>query len=296
MKYSGAIGVFDGVHRGHLSVLRRVLQNAARRRATAAVITFDRHPLRTLAPHLAPRCLQTLAQRLATLSQMGFKRVFVLPFTAALANLNPRQFVAKFLVRRFNLSELVVGYDFHFGRGGKGDARMLARLGKAAGIDVEIIGPVLDQKEPVSSTRIRKLVSLGKLSEASRLLGRPYALIGRRVPGARRGRKLGFPTINIKPENELLPPLGVYAVRFGPKQVPGVANFGTKPTFSGKRARALLEVHLLSRGGASLAGPLEASLIRFLRPERRFPTVESLQRQVGFDKKRARRLLRRGRR
>lgn len=292
MRYSGAIGVFDGVHRGHLAVLRRVLHSAARKRRVPVVITFDPHPLRTLAPRLAPRCLQTLKQRLATLSEMGFKRIFVMPFTAALSRLSPRQFVERFLVRRFNLCELFVGYDFHFGRGGKGDARLLAKLGSAAGIRVNIISPVLERKEPVSSTRIRKLVSLGRMAEASRLLGRPYALSGRRVRGAGRGRRLGFPTINIKPENELLPPLGVYAVRMGRNGAPGVANLGTNPTFTRASVRPILEVHLLSpakRGQAR--GKLQAALIEYLRPERRFSSAESLKKQIALDKERARRLL-----
>lgn len=292
MRYSGTIGVFDGVHRGHMAVLRRALETAARNRRSPAVITFDRHPLRTLAPHLAPRCLQTLKQRLATLSGMGFKRIFVMPFTAALSRLSPRQFVERLLVRRFNLGEVVVGYDFHFGRDGKGDAGLLAELGRACGLKVKIVGPVLDRKEPVSSTRIRKLVSLGRMSEASRLLGRPYALVGRRVRGAGRGRELGFPTINIKLENELLPPLGVYAVLAGPKGVPGVANLGTKPTFIRSPVRPILEIHLLGSAGRQRArGMIEASMIEYLRPERRFSSAESLKKQIAIDKERARRLL-----
>lgn len=293
-RFSGAIGVFDGVHRGHSAILRRILHSAAQGRGKPLVITFDRHPLRTLAPHIVPRCLQTLEQRLATLSAMGFKRIFVLPFTPALARSSPRQFVERYLVRRLNLGELIIGYDFHFGHGGKGDARLLAKLGGEAGIRVSVIAPILDRGEPVSSTRIRKLVALGRMAEASRLLGRPFALIGRRVRGAGRGRRIGFPTINLKPENELLPPLGAYAVRMGKGGVPGVANLGVNPTFAGNAEKPILEVHLLSTARPNPAsGKLQVSLIKHLRAERRFPSVEALKRQIARDKARAARLLRR---
>jgi riboflavin kinase/FMN adenylyltransferase len=290
---TAAIGVFDGVHRGHLAILRRTLRGAKLRQGQAAVITFDRHPLRTLAPRLAPRCLQTLEQRLVSLAKLGFNHIFVMPFLPGLARLGPRQFVESILARRLNLAELVVGYDFHFGHGGKGDARLLARLGLTAGFRVAVVPPVLDRGEPVSSTRIRRLVALGKLPEAARLLGRPYSLTGRRVRGAGRGRKLGFPTINIRPENESLPPLGVYAVRLGSKGTPGVANLGFSPTFAGHRAAPILEVHVISRfQPARLPKYMEIALLKFLRPERRFSNFDALRRQIARDKARVARLLR----
>ncbi len=289
-KATVTIGVFDGLHRGHLAILRRTLRRAALRRTRAAVVTFDRHPLSLLAPRLAPRCLQTLSQRIAGFGRLGFSQIFVMRFQKRLAALEPEEFIRRVLIRRLAPAELVVGYDFHFGRKGRGDARLLLRLGGGMGFRVTVVPPVLDRGEPISSTRIRRLVSMGKIAEAGRLLGHPYRLTGRRVRGHRRGRELGFPTINLAPDNELLPPRGVYAVRFPGADGAGVANLGTGPTFPQDGGSLRLEIHLLGkRPTAPLPGEIEVSLEKFLRPERRFGGPLSLKRQISRDVVAARR-------
>ncbi len=287
---ASTIGVFDGVHRGHLAILRATLARARAMKGSAVVITFDRHPLKTLAPRLAPRCLMTLKQRLDEFRKLRFHRVIVLPFNPALAALTAEVFVRRVLVRRLGLADLTVGYDFHFGRGGAGDASLLKRLGETFGFNVTVVPPVLHRGEPISSTRIRRLLSLGNVTKAARLLGRPPVLTGLRMTGLRLGRALGFPTININPANELLPPYGVYVVRIGRERRPGAANLGIRPAVTPSATSPLLEVHCLGRPPRIAPGrAVEVELLRFLRPERNFPDLAALKRQISRDVAAARR-------
>jgi riboflavin kinase/FMN adenylyltransferase len=286
------IGVFDGVHLGHRVVLDRTLARARATGREPAVITFDRHPLATLAPRAAPRCLMTLPQRLRAFAALGFRTAVMLRFDRRLADLSAKAFVRRVLVRRLGVAELVVGYDFHFGRGGAGDAALLGRLGDRLGFRVTVAPPRLRRGEPVSSTRIRKLVILGNVTEAARLLGRPYAIEGRIVRGRRLGRRIGFPTINLAPRNDLLPRHGVYAARLGPGRAPAVVNLGVRPTVDRGRTEPLLEAHVLGPPPPLPSGrTVEAELVSFLRPERRFPDLAALTRQIARDAARARRLL-----
>jgi len=287
-----AIGVFDGVHRGHRAVLAETLRRARAIGGRAVVVTFDRHPLDTLAPHAAPRCLMTLRQRLERFRGLGLDAAVVLPFTRRVASLPAEDFVERVLVRRLRAAEVVVGWDFHFGRGGTGNGALLERLGPRLGFRAAVMGPVLDRGEPVSSSRIRKLVALGRVAEAGRLLGRPVAIEGKVVRGRRLARRLGFPTINIAPANELLPRFGVYAVRMPPGGRPGVANLGLRPTVEPGRHAPLLEVHALGSPPRAPAGSLvETELLRFMRPEKAFPDLAALTRRIGKDVEAARRYL-----
>lgn len=291
------IGVFDGLHRGHRAILLSTLAAARRVRGTALVLTFDRHPLATLAPGAAPRCLMTLGQRLAGFAALGFRRACVLPFDRPLASLSAEAFVDRILVNRLRVARIVVGYDFHFGRGGRGDAGLLRALGVHRGFTVAVVRPVLAGGEPISSTRVRRLVALGRMPAASRLLGRPFAMAGIHVRGRRLARRLGFPTINLAPANEVRPPHGVYVVRLraagetGPGR-PGVANFGLRPTVVRNARAPLLEVHVLGRPPAGRPGrSYETDLVRFLRPERRFASLDLLTRAIRRDVGAARRAL-----
>ncbi len=285
---AATIGVFDGVHRGHAAILRATRDRAGT--GSAAVITFDRHPLATLAPTVAPRCLMTLGQRLEAFRAHGIRTVIVLKFNPRLAARPAEEFARTILARRLHVAHLVVGYDFHFGRGGTGDAALLQRLGTRLGFGLTVVPPALDHREPVSSTRIRRLVRLGRLPEATRLLGRPVMLAGQRVRGRRLGRKLGFPTINLRPRNELLPPHGIYAARLG--RTPAVAYLGARPTVDREGAEALLEIHCLAAAPAIPTGKtVEVALVAWQRPDRKFDGVEPLRRQIARDVARARRVL-----
>ena len=285
------IGVFDGVHRGHRAILRATLARARSLGGEAAVVTFDRHPLAALAPHAAPRNLMTLESRLAEFKKLGFHHAVVLSFNSRLSALTAERFVRRILVGRLRAASVVVGYDFHFGRNGKGDAACLRRLGAALGFTVTVVPPELDRGEPVSSTRIRRLLALGSIGEATRLLGRPPVLTGVRVTGRRLGRRLGFPTVNIKPDGELLPPHGVYFVLAGPDRKPageplgpGVASLGVRPSVPGRTRTPLLEVHFLrAPRECPPGGAMRTELLRYRRPERRFPDLTALKKGIKAD-------------
>ena len=293
--WAAAIGVFDGVHRGHLAILNETLRRARAIGGRAAVITFDRHPLATLAPHVAPRCLMTLDQRLARFAALGFGAAVVLPFNRLVAAMTAPAFVQRVLAGGLHATEIVVGWDFHFGRGGTGDGALMTEMGDCLGYRSTIMAPVLDHGEPVSSTRIRKLVALGRVAEAERLLGRPLALEGPVVRGRRLARRLGFPTVNVRPANELLPRFGVYAVRMSigrGRAIPGVANIGLRPSVKPPTRSPLLEVHgLVTPPPAPPGRRCSVEFLAFLRPEQAFPDLEALAAAIRKDTAAARRYL-----
>jgi riboflavin kinase/FMN adenylyltransferase len=298
--WAAAIGVFDGVHRGHAAILAETLRRARAIGGRAAVVTFDRHPLATLAPHVAPRCLMTLDQRLARFAALGFGAAVVLPFNCRVASMTAPAFVRRVLAGRLHAAEIVVGWDFHFGLGGTGDGALLTEMGDCLGFRATVMAPVLDRGEPVSSTRIRKLVALGRVAEAARLLGRPLAIEGPVVRGRRLARRLGFPTINIRPTNELLPRFGVYVVRLisgRGRSIPGVANLGLRPTVKPATRAPLLEVHgLVAPPPAPPGRRCSVEFLAFLRPERAFPDLEALTAAIRKDTEAARHHLTAGRR
>jgi len=280
--WAAAVGVFDGVHRGHRAILAQTVRRARAIRGRAAAVTFDRHPLATLAPHVAPRCLMTLGQRLTRFDELGFDAAVVLPFSRRVAAMTAPAFVQRVLSGRLHVAEVVVGWDFHFGRGGMGDGALLTALGDCLGFRASVMPPVLDRGEPVSSTRIRKLVALGRVAEARRLLGRPPVVEGTVVRGRRLARRLGFPTINLRPANVLLPRFGVYVVRLAGR--PGVANLGVRPTVKPATRVPLLEVHCLAAAPPAPAGRrFQVELLAFLRPERAFRDLEALAAAIRRD-------------
>jgi len=255
------------------------------------VVTFSRHPLSAVSPAAAPRCIMTPAQRLRRLASLRINRVIAVPFTRAFARQSAGAFVNSILRDRLHVRELLVGRGFRFGRGRKGTPAFLRRAGAVHGFSTKFVPPVADGRLPVSSTRIRKLIRAGRIRRAARLLGRPYALEGRRVSGRRIGRRLGFPTINVLPANQLLPPFGAYAVKVPSIGASGVANLGIKPTVARRPGKPLLEIHLFRTPPARLTETLEVELSAFLRPERKFPSLGALARQIGRDVKTAKRVL-----
>jgi riboflavin kinase/FMN adenylyltransferase len=227
-------------------------------------------------------------QRLRAIAACGADRAVVIRFTRAFSLTRPSDFVGSILVRRLGASHVTVGYDFRFGRDGRGDAQFLLESGKRLGFGVTIIPPVMHKGEPISSTRIRRLVSMGRVASATRLLGRPFAIEGRTTKGRGLGTRLGFPTINILPANELLPPPGVYVARFGPGRLPGVANIGFRPTVEHRARPPLLEVHLLGSVPRRIPPRVETGLLGFIRPERRFRSLDALKTRISCDVRLAR--------
>jgi riboflavin kinase/FMN adenylyltransferase len=280
------VGTFDGVHRGHQSVLARIAQRAEASGLHSVLVTFDPHPLEIVRPDDAPPLLTVGHEKLEIVAQSGINYMAIVPFTDTLRRFSAAQFVDEVLLRRFHVRELVIGYDHHFGRGREGSADVMRALGQRRGFSVEVVGPVsAGNTAPVSSSRIRRAVAAGSLDEAGEMLGRPYSVSGTVRQGDRRGRLLGFPTINLgsPPPRKLLPPTGVYAVRvhssggaFG-----GMMNLGGRPTFGDLEVS--LEVHLFDADVDLYGRYVSIEFIRFLRDTRRFDGPEALIAQLQRD-------------
>ena len=288
------VGTFDGVHRGHWDVLGRI---AARGRAdglASVLVTFDPHPLEVVNPAAAPRLLTVGEEKVEVVAESGIDYMAVVPFTPALQKYDAAQFVDEVLRKRFHMRELVIGYDHGFGRGRAGDVDVLRTLGAERGFAVEVVDAVtMDDGRPISSTLIRRAVAGGDLERAHRALGRLYAVSGVVRRGVKRGRTLGYPTINLPapPARKLLPPEGVYAVR---AQTPagafgGMMNMGPRPTFGDRETS--LEVHLFGDAGTLYDAHVRVEFVARLRDTQRFPSPAALAEQLARDADDARRAL-----
>lgn len=288
------VGTFDGVHRGHQDVVARLVTLARERKLTSVVITFDPHPLDIVNPAAAPPLLTTSEEKLDALSQTGVDVVVVLPFTPELAALSAEAFVDVVLRDACRLDALLIGHDHGFGRNRMGDAGVLQSLGAQRGFTVELVEPVQGSEgHPVSSTAIRRAVAGGDLVRAADGLGRPYSVSGTVVHGEKRGRLLGFPTLNLAPisPRKLLPPDGVYAVRavLPEGRVGGMLNLGGRPTWD--EAERRLEAHLFDVTGDWYGQRVRIELLARLREVRRFSDGDALRAQLAIDEALARDLL-----
>jgi riboflavin kinase / FMN adenylyltransferase len=305
---AAALGNFDGVHQGHVQVIRPALLAADRlaadrlaadrlgasgQRVYSTVVTFTPHPQEFFSGQ--PKALLTpQAEKVAILEAMGVEQLVLLPFNRELANLSPRSFVEEILVGRLGAKFVSVGQDFRFGQGRQGNTADLAAIAAGCGLTLEVVGLERHGDERISSSAVRSALLAGELALAQRLLGRPYRLEGVVCEGQKLGRTIGFPTANLTlPPNKFLPRQGVYAVWVrgaGLDRVqPGALNIGVRPTVAG--LTVVVEVHLLA-GGCDLYGQgLTIELVEFLRPEQKFDGLESLKAQIGLDCDRARSIL-----
>ncbi|HEY7057522.1 MAG TPA: bifunctional riboflavin kinase/FAD synthetase [Vicinamibacterales bacterium] len=286
-----ALGNFDGLHRGHMKIIDRVRRRAGERGGTPAAMTFDPHPPRVVRPDKAPPLLMTTAQRLEALTRAGMQGVAVVRFSHEMSLWDPETFVRTVLVEWLRVVEVWVGANFLFGHDRAGTFSVLRTLGARYGFRAEKIDPVRYKDFVVSSTRIRRLVSEGRVDEAGALLGHHYFIDGTVAKGAQRGRELGFPTANLGSENELLPPGGVYATTAMIDGVahPSVTNVGLRPTFADVD-RVQVETHLLDGGRELYGARVRLSFVQRLRDERAFPDVDALREQIEADCRSARRL------
>jgi riboflavin kinase/FMN adenylyltransferase len=277
------VGNFDGLHLGHQKILRLVKERARATGHLAAVVTFDPHPMRVLQPDRAPLMIQTLAQRLAGFEGMGLDAALVLRFDQALSHVSAEDFIERILVGGLHAGAILVGDNFRFGHRGAGDVRLLAEFGKRDGFEVETIPPVEVGGQMVSSTAIRAEIACGDVAGAIPLLGREFALTGEIRGGAGRGRTILFPTLNLAPEQELLPKLGVYATEstVSGKLYSSVTNVGTRPTFNG--AGVTVESHLFGFSDLLEAGRMEVRFHARIRDERKFSGVDELRAQIASD-------------
>lgn len=286
-----AIGVFDGVHRGHVSVIEGLVERSRARHLAVGVLTFDPHPVEVLAPSRAPLLLTTVERRVELLQALGVDWVGILDL-GEIRMMSPEKFVTEVVVARATARAVSVGGDFRFGHQREGNVAILGELGRSYGFDVEVVGLVQDHEGVISSTRIRRLIDEGEVAEAAELLGRPHTLRAEVLRGDARGRTLGFPTANMAPPLGMAVPAdGIYAVRVdGVATGEGVASLGVRPTF-GASGQRLLEVHLFDYSGDLYGSELEVAFIQRLRGEERFDSVDQLVAQMEKDAADARRAL-----
>jgi riboflavin kinase/FMN adenylyltransferase len=287
-----ALGNFDGLHRGHMKIIDRVRRRAGERGGTPAAMTFDPHPPRVLRPDKAPPLLMTKDQKVEALARSGMQGIAVVRFTHELSQWDPETFVRTVLVDWLHVVEVWVGANFLFGHDRAGNFTVLRSLGARYGFRAEKIDPVRYKDFVVSSTRIRRLISEGRVDEAGALLGHHYFIDGTVIRGAGRGRELGFPTANLDTPNELVPPAGVYAtaVTIDDGVVhPSVTNIGLRPTF-GDAERPIVETHVLEGSPDLYDRAIRLAFVQRLRDERAFPDADALASQIDADCRSARRL------
>lgn len=286
-----AAGFFDGVHLAHQKLLSRTVA-AARAGGSAWVLTFDRHPRQVIDPSKAPGLLTSTEQKLRLFEKAGVHGCIVAPFTSHFAALSPEDFVAFLVKSAPGMARIFVGRNYTFGQYAKGDSRLLKKLAALHGVRTTVIAPVLYRGAPVSSTRIRKAVSSGKMDYAGKMLGRPYAVAGKVISGLRLGRKLGFPTANIGVALEiLLPPPGVYVglAQIRGRALPAVINLGFRPTILREGEKILsLEAHVLDFKGDLYGVETEVVFLDKVRDEKRFKSLPALRKQISGDIDRAR--------
>jgi len=294
------MGTFDGVHRGHQAVLAEVTRRARAGKLASVLVTFEPHPLAVVNPAAAPKLLTLAAEKEALVQAQGIDRFVLMPFTPAVAQLDAEAFVGR-LCDEYGMHELVMGYDHGFGRGRAGDVELVERLARQRDFRMAVVDAVRDNGQPISSTLIRTAVAHGDLDSGARWLGRPYAIRGKVVRGAGRGRTIGIPTINLEPPDprKLLPPDGVYAVSVtvgrretgNEKRYGGMMNQGPRPTF-GDQARTL-EVHLFDFDGELYGATVDVEWVRRLRDVQAFPSRDALVAQLERDRQAARATLNR---
>lgn len=293
LRQSGlTLGTFDGVHRGHRAIFRRLLAEAKKLKAPTAALTFDPHPREVLGKQKHVPDIVPFAERIRLIGEIGLDYLVWERFTRRLAGRSPGNFMDE-VVAKFHPRVMVVGHDFSFGKGRAGDETWLRRYGREHGFRVIALRPVQMGRELVSSSRIRELIGQGRMERAGRLLGLPFTVEGRVIHGHHRGKKLGFSTANLHWQVELIPPDGVYVVRaeWRGAWYPALANIGTNPTFHDQKLA--LEVHLLDFHRQLYSQNLRVAFLKRLRGERTFPNTRALIRQIKQDVRFARRFLER---
>jgi riboflavin kinase/FMN adenylyltransferase len=289
-----ALGNFDGFHLGHQAVVREAVEWARRESRPAIVATFDPHPVRHFAPHVPWFRLTSLEQRAELFAAAGATAMLVFEFDGELAATTAEDFVGKLLGAHLGAAGVVTGEDFTFGQGRTGTVALLAEEGARHGIAARTVGPVLDGRMPISSSRVRDALKAGECETAARLMTRPFAIRGTVQHGDKRGRAIGYPTANLDMGHYLRPRYGIYAVTgrvlATGQALKGAASLGVRPTFD--PPKELLEPYFFDFDGDLYGHELEVALHHFLRPEAKFDSLDALQRQMAEDCARARELLR----
>jgi riboflavin kinase/FMN adenylyltransferase len=269
------------------------MEDARAARGAAVALTFDPHPVRVLAPDKAPPLLTSTEHKLLLFEVLGVETCLLIPFTLEFAATEPGEFLEQLHTSAKTLQTICVGHAFRFGHNREGDVRTILEFGRRRGVRVDVIPPVMDNGEVISSTTIRKAVTAGDLAKAERMLGRPFSVLGTVEAGDQVGRKLGYPTANLNPHGEILPPNGVYAVhaRYGGAKLKGAVNLGLRPTIAPQSVERRLELHLFDFSDDLYGKSIEVFFVQKLRDEQKFDSPEALKAQIRWDETEARRIL-----
>jgi len=283
------LGNFDGVHLGHQKIFQRVKEEALKRHGEGVVITFEPHPLKVLAPEKFLPLLAPFRKKMMLIEKSGIETVLCIEFSPAFSEMTPLEFIQNILVKKIKVKRVVIGYNYHFGKGQRGDAQTLKDAGKVYNFDVEVVEALKIGPTIVSSSKIRELIQHGEIEEASTLLGRDYPIIGKVVEGAKRGQTLGFPTANMEISDELYPKAGVYAVEveWHQQRFNGLANVGFNPTFHPEKIGGgkpiSFEVYILDFNLEIYGEEIQVSFKRRIRDEIRFESTTQLIHQIQKD-------------
>jgi riboflavin kinase / FMN adenylyltransferase len=283
------LGNFDGVHLGHQKIFKRIKEEASKIDGEGVVITFEPHPLKVLAPEKFLPLLTPFRKKMMLIERSGIETVLCIEFSLAFSEISPFEFIKNNLVEKVKVKKVIIGYNYHFGKGQRGDVQTLKDAGKVFSFEVEVMEPLKVGQTIVSSSKIRDLIQRGEVEEASKLLGRDYPIIGKVVEGAKRGQTLGFPTANLEISDGLYPKAGVYAVEvvWHQQRFNGLANVGLNPTFlpeqTGKGKPISLEVYILDFNRDIYGEEIEADFKRRIRDEVRFESPSHLIIQIQKD-------------
>ena len=283
------LGNFDGVHLGHQDIFNRVKEEASKIHGEGVVITFEPHPLKVLSPENFLPLLTPFRKKMMLIEKSGIRTVLCIEFSSEFSQISPSKFIESILVEKINVKKVIIGYNYRFGKGQKGNVQTLKEAGEVFGFEVEVVAPFRIGQTVVSSSKIRDLIQKGEVERASRLLGRDYPIVGKVVEGAKRGKTLGFPTANLEISDELYPKPGVFAVEveWGQQRLYGVASVGTNPTFYSEQEEkgkpVSLEVHILNFNRNIYGEEIQVNFKRRIRDEVRFETSSLLIEQIKED-------------
>ncbi len=286
------VGTFDGVHLGHQKIMQTLVDRAKAIDGVSVVITYHPHPLEILNNRHFPYLLTEKIKKEDFLKEIGIDYVLRLDFDKKLANLSPEDFIKQYFVEKLAAKEIIIGYDWHFGKNREGDYHLLKKFEKVYCYKVDIVREVKVGNEIVSSTKIREYIRDGKLDLAQKMLGRYYSILGKVVPGDKIGRQLGFPTTNLEPlePRKLLPQCGVYLtkIKLKGKKGWGLTNIGKKPTIKKNNRKKFIETYILDFDKEVYAQEIELFFIRRIRDEKKFANKEELIEQIKLDESIAR--------
>jgi len=285
-----AIGVFDGLHIGHQAVIGHAVDSSHQTGGSAVVVTFDPHPVRVLRPEKAPRLLTSTRHKLKLIEKLGVDAVLLLEFTLEFSRTSPEAFIESLARASNHLTQVCVGQEWTFGANRSGSTKLLEEMAPKLRFYVRTVPPVLMSGRVVSSTLIRSAVESGDLNSAAKYLGRDFTILGTVTEGRQLGRRLGFPTANLRAHNELFPPNGVYAAKawFNGREYGGVVNIGVRPTIENEAGERLLELHLFNFDLEIYGQDVEVAFLKFLRSEQKFAGVNELRAQIRNDAEKAR--------